>query len=166
MVIIRVALDVPIDRLFDYLAPDADTADIGRCVRVPFSSRQISGIIISVCETSSVPEGKLKYAGQIDRQTPPLPQPLLGLFEFCSRYYHHPIGQVVMNGLPVLLRKFKHTGKEQPPSWRLTDTGKSITLADLPIRAKAKRQLISLLSERGIITAEICKAMSSHSRKL
>jgi len=168
MVIVRVALDVPIDRLFDYLAPDAGTTDIGRCVRIPFGSRQISGLIISVCETSAIPEDKLKYAGQIDRQTLPLPQSLLELFEFCSRYYHHPIGQVVMNGLPVLLRKFKHTtsGKEHPPSWRLTDTGKSITLADLPVRAKAKRQLISLLFEHGIITAEFCKAMSSHSRKL
>ena len=169
MLIIRVALDVPIDRLFDYLAPDADTTDIGRCARVPFGNRKISGIIISVCETSSISGDKLKYADQIDRQIPPLPQSLLELFEFCSRYYHYPIGQVIMHGLPILLRKFKHTasGKTEPaPSWRLTVTGQSITLADLPLRAKAKRQLISLLLEYGVITADACKTISSHSRKL
>lgn len=169
MAIIRVALDIPIDRLFDYLAPDAGATDIGRCVLVPFGNRKISGIIISVCETSPIPEEKLKHAGQINRKTPPLPRSLLELFEFCNRYYHHPIGQVIMNGLPVLLRKFAHTNSrktEQPPSWRLTDTGRSITLSDLPVRAKVKRQLISLLLEHEILTAEACKAMSSHSRKL
>ena len=36
MNIVRVALDVPVPRLFDYLAPDASESDIGRRVIVPF----------------------------------------------------------------------------------------------------------------------------------
>jgi primosomal protein N' (replication factor Y) len=36
MNIVRVALDLPLPRLFDYLAPDAVGSDIGRRVTVPF----------------------------------------------------------------------------------------------------------------------------------
>ena len=35
MTIVRVALNVPIDSLFDYRLPDASPQDIGRLVRVP-----------------------------------------------------------------------------------------------------------------------------------
>lgn len=175
MAIIRVALDVPVNRLFDYLAPDADTGDIGRCVRVPFGNRnhlgnrKISGVIFDVCETSLIPEEKLKYAGQIDRETYPLPQSLLQLFEFCSRYYHYPIGQVVMNGLPALLRQAKHTTRRKPatsPDWKLTEAGKAIPFSAISSRAKAKHQLLSLLHEHETITAEVCKTLPPHSRKL
>lgn len=169
MTVIHVALDIPLDRLFDYLAPNADSTDIGRCVRVPFGNRQLSGIILSVSNSSPIPGGKLKTAGLIDQTIPPLPQSLLELFKFCSHYYHHPIGQVVMNGLPALLRKPGHTTSRLPKqiqAWILTEVGRTITLSDIPARSKTKRQLFSLLLENGIITAEIYKAMSPHSRKL
>ncbi|MCC6916682.1 primosomal protein N' [Nitrosomonas sp.] len=175
MAIIRVALDVPVNRLFDYLAPGAGTDDIGRCVRVPFGnhnhsdSRKISGVILDIGEISSIPEEKLKYAGQIDRETLPLPRSLLQLFEFCSRYYHYPIGQAVMNGLPASLRQSNHIARRKPavsPDWKLTEAGKAIPLSAIPSRAKAKHQLFSLLHEHGIMTAEACKTLPPHSRKL
>lgn len=100
MAIIRVALDVPVDCLFDYLAPDASVADIGLRVCVPFGKRRTLGIILSVCADTAIPSNKLKQAERIYRDTPALPSALLELFQFCNRYYHHPIGQVVMNSIP------------------------------------------------------------------
>ncbi len=39
MPIIRVALDVPVNTLFDYIAPGATTQHIGVRVQVPFGRR-------------------------------------------------------------------------------------------------------------------------------
>lgn len=172
MAIIRVALDVPVDCLFDYLAPDANLTDIGLRVRVPFGSRQMLGIIMSVCEATQVTHEKLKYAGQIYRDTPPLPPALLELFRFCNHYYHHPIGQVVMNSLPALLRQSRQaTGQaiKQPVQsleWVLTDAGKAITVSDIPAKSVAKRRLLTFLQENEKVTAEDLKQMTAHTRKL
>lgn len=169
MTIIHVALDIPIDRLFDYFAPDANTTDIGRRVTVPFGKRQIIGIILSLSEESSVPDEKLKQTRQIDRDIPPLSPALLELFAFCNRYYHYPIGQIVMGCLPALLRKPKPISTRQQHElhdWILTDLGKTITLSALPKRAHAKRTLLTRLQENKRISAETYHGLTPHSRKL
>src|SRR5690348_5816821 len=50
MPILRVALDVPLNTLFDYLAPNGDVTDqdVGAWVRVPFGKRVVTGVIIEV----------------------------------------------------------------------------------------------------------------------
>lgn len=112
MTILRVALDVPVDTLFDYLAPDAldgnvSVQDVGARVQVPFGKKLVTGVIMQVATDSAISPGKLKPATHIFRDVPPLPKTLLELFRFCSDYYHHPLGEVVMNGLPGRLRGIK-----------------------------------------------------------
>ena len=109
MPIVRVALDVPLNILFDYLAPDTEITaqDIGTRVRVPFGRGTKTGVIMEVTTHSSVDPVKLKYITHIFRDIPSLPPALLDLFHFCSEYYHHPLGEVVMNGLPTRLRSNK-----------------------------------------------------------
>ena len=94
MPVIRVALDVPVNILFDYLAPDITAQDIGSRVCVPFGRKLVTGIIMEVATYSSVPPDKLKSAVRVFRDIPPLPKALLDLFRFCSAYYHHPLGEV------------------------------------------------------------------------
>ncbi len=116
MPIVRVALDVPLNILFDYLAPDIEITaqDIGRRVRVPFGRNTKTGLIMEVTTHSSVDPVKLKHITHIFRDIPSLPPALLDLFHFCSEYYHHPLGEVVMNGRRPdcaainLLRKIFH----------------------------------------------------------
>ena len=170
MTVIHVALDVPVNQLFDYLVPDADLTDIGRCVHVPFNNRKCAGIILSISNTSSISHSKLKTASFIDRDTPALPQSLLKLFVFCSRYYHYPIGQVVANGLPALLRKPGYKTARQLPQtqdqeWVLTDTGKTMTLEAIPSRSKVKRKIFSQFLENGAIATATYKAMPPYTRK-
>jgi len=107
MTFVRVALDVPLPRLFDYAADDATVADIGVCAVVPFGNASKIGLIVGVAASTDQPADKLKPVDAILRDRPPLPADWLALCEFCSRYYQHPLGQVVAFALPPMLRRGK-----------------------------------------------------------
>ncbi len=114
MTFVQVALDVPLPRLFDYRADDASIDDIGRRAIVPFGSGTKTGLIVGIAETSDQPPDKLKPAEAILRDMPPLPADWLALCEFCSRYYQHPLGQVVAFALPPMLRRGKLPKARKP----------------------------------------------------
>ena len=105
MSILRVAFDLPLPRLFDYSCAEATVADIGMRVLVPFGNKQAVGVIVGIADTSEISSEKLKPAVRILRETPALGRDWLELVQFCSDYYHRPLGEVVFNGLPVRLRK-------------------------------------------------------------
>jgi primosomal protein N' (replication factor Y) len=107
MSIVRVALDLPLPQFFDYLAPDASAEDIGYRVSVPFGRNERIGIILGWLDASAQPVDKLKPAIAILRDMPRLPDTWLRLCEFCSRYYHAPIGEVTAFALPPMLRRGK-----------------------------------------------------------
>ena len=107
MNIVRVALDLPLPRLFDYLAPDSDETDIGRRVTVPFGKTSRTGLIIEVAAASGHPGEKLKAVTEILRDLPALPSEWLALCEFCARYYQTPLGEVTSFALPPMLRRGK-----------------------------------------------------------
>jgi primosomal protein N' (replication factor Y) len=107
MTFVRVALDVPLPRLFDYVATDAVVTDVGRRVIVPFGNGSKVGVVTGVSDSTDQPADKLKPVEAILRDMPPLPADWLALCEFCSRYYQHPLGQVTAFALPPMLRKGK-----------------------------------------------------------
>ena len=105
MSILRVAVDLPLPRLFDYLCAEASGADIGMRVLVPFGNKQAVGVIVGLADTSEISSEKLKRVVRILRETPALGRDWLELVQFCSDYYHRPLGEVIFNGLPVRLRR-------------------------------------------------------------
>jgi primosomal protein N' (replication factor Y) len=105
--ILRVALDVPLPRLFDYLCADTQSEDVGYRVVVPFGRGQKVGLIVAVLDESEQPADKLKAAIEILRDMPRLPPDWIALCEFCARYYQHPLGEVMSLALPPMLRKGK-----------------------------------------------------------
>jgi primosomal protein N' (replication factor Y) len=105
MPIVHVALDVPLNRLFDYQSEDATTDDVGRRVLVPFGHEKKVGVILSLSQQSTIALERLKAVTQIWRDVDPLPKPLLTLLRFASEYYHHPLGPVILNALPPGLRR-------------------------------------------------------------
>jgi len=107
MNIVRVALDLPLPRLFDYLAPDSNESDIGRRVTVPFGAGSRTGVIVELATASEHPDAKLKTVTAILRDMPALPAEWLALCEFCSRYYQTPLGEVTFFALPPMLRRGK-----------------------------------------------------------
>ena len=81
MSIIRVALDLPLPRLFDYLAPDATADDIGYRASVPCGKGSKTGVIVGWSASSEQPVEKLKAATAILRDMPRLPTGWLAMCE-------------------------------------------------------------------------------------
>jgi len=104
--IFRVALDTPVRRLFDYLAPLQATAQPapGVRVRVPFGRQRRVGVITEVAQDSEVPPARLKPILQVLDATPVLDASLQELVRWAADYYHHPLGEVLASALPRALR--------------------------------------------------------------
>ena len=162
MPIIRVALDVPVNILFEYLAPDITDQDIGCRVCVPFGKRLVTGIIMEVVTHSSVPYPKIRSAVCVLREIPPIPKELLDLFHFCSAYYHHPLGEVAVNGLPGRLRTIKPFVLDSsiPFQYRLTTEGHAVDISVIPARSMVKRRLLARLRESATIDIGEVKQIS------
>ncbi|MDR0702427.1 MAG: primosomal protein N' [Azoarcus sp.] len=127
MPIVRVALPVPLPRLFDYLAKDATPTDIGRCVRVPFGhGEKKSGLILSLPASTSIAPAQLKSVIHIQRDIPALPSDWIELAEFTARYYHAPLGETIALALPPGLRRTKTvSGNDPDPLIVLTEAGRA-----------------------------------------
>lgn len=169
MPIIRVALNVPVDTVFDYLSDDATQHDIGLRACVPFGKKRVTGVIIAISAETLVPIAKLKSAHGIFREIEPLPTALMDLFHFCSQYYHHPLGMVIMNSLPVKLRnnksaKLKESSNNHPFS--LTETGKQVDLSSIPARNRIARRLLTELHQTTALTSLQAKQISPRASKL
>ncbi|UJP06741.1 MAG: primosomal protein N' [Nitrosomonas sp.] len=169
MPIIRVALCVPVDTLFDYQAEDASQHDIGLRACVPFGKKQVTGIILAVSDETQIPIEKLKSAHGIFREIKPLPAALLDLFYFCSQYYHHPLGMVILNGLPVKLRNNKPVSLKRKPhqyQYSLTSSGKNVALTQIPARNRVARRLLSEFQQTETLTSLQIKHISPRAEKL
>src|SRR5580698_7230841 len=75
--ILQVALDTPLRRVFDYLPPATSSRPLtagllrpGVRVRVPFGRRQLIGILVGVNSESAIDSAKLKSAIDILDETP------------------------------------------------------------------------------------------------
>ncbi|MBU6467756.1 MAG: primosomal protein N' [Betaproteobacteria bacterium] len=115
MTFIEVALDLPLNTLFDYQCDEATLEDIGLRVVVPFGRDEKVGIVVAVKENTQVPPQKIKQAIQLWRDVPPITDEVLQLLRFTSQYYHYPLGPVIMHALPPALKK---TAGWQPPKKR------------------------------------------------
>lgn len=106
--VLRLALPTPLRRLFDYLPPqplDLSTLKPGVRVRVPFQSRTLVGVLVSIEKNSDVPYGKLKRAIEVLDEAPLLPEDVYKICHWAADYYHYSLGEVISAALPVLLRK-------------------------------------------------------------
>jgi primosomal protein N' (replication factor Y) len=121
MPVLRVALDLPLHRLFDYLCVHTSPADVGLRVRVPFGRGEKIGVIVEVAESSEWPLEQLKAAGEILRDIAPLPPDFFALCNFASTYYQAPLGEVVMQGLPVGLKRLDPPERRKARARRLSE---------------------------------------------
>lgn len=108
--ILRIALPTPLRRLFDYLPAQAIDCNLlipGIRIRVPFQSRTLTGILISVEKESLIPYEKLKPVLEILDEQPLFMPDVYKLCCFAADYYHYSLGEVLSAALPVSLRKGK-----------------------------------------------------------
>ena len=120
MSILRVALDVPLARLFDYALPEGLAAEVGDRVAVPFGARQRIGVVLERAQATEVPAGKLKPIATVRDDAPRLSAEWLELMSFLAGYYQRPLGETVLSSLPPRLRSMKALPRDPAPSYRLT----------------------------------------------
>ena len=107
MRVVRVALDVPLDTLFDYLSPESLTIASGDRLAVPFGTRQRFGLAIEIASSTEIPEGKLKEVARVLEGVPRLPPNWLDFLRFLAGYYQRPFGETAVGALPPRLRSLK-----------------------------------------------------------
>jgi primosomal protein N' (replication factor Y) (superfamily II helicase) len=149
--ILRVALDTPLRRLFDYL-PGAVSAPIGSRVRVPFGRQQLVGIVVGEAEASELPEERLKRISTVIDAEPIFDAAQLAFLGWAAEYYHHPIGTVLATALPKLLREGADA-QEAISLWSATDAGRAALAAGALARAPRQRELLQSLASGPALTA-------------
>lgn len=132
--VLQIALPTPLRRLFDYLPPkdlDLTTKLIpGTRVRVPFQSRSLVGILISIEKTSHVPYEKLKHAEALLDEAPILSDDVYTLCQWAAEYYHYALGEVLSAALPAWLRKGKPALVKDKKEKMCEQTSATLTLND------------------------------------
>jgi len=140
--IAQVALDTPLQRLFDYrLADDSASLPVGSLVEVPFGRTSQIGVVLGVASSSAIDPGKLRDVIRVLDDRPALTSDILRLAQFCADYYHYALGAVLLATLPPRL---KNTAPfvEATPWLAVTEAGRT---AEPPARAKAQRSLLDAL---------------------
>jgi primosomal protein N' (replication factor Y) len=139
---LRVALPVPLPRLFDYLPPIGlapDRSWIGRRVRVPFGRSEHVGLVVEIgLPAADAPA--LKNAHALLDSAALLGGELLDTLRFCARYYHAPLGEVLAMALPVSLRDGKDLPDTCAHAWTLTAQAEA-ALATMRGHGKPRRLL-------------------------
>lgn len=145
MPIIRVALDVPLSTLFDYFIGEDSPVEIGQRVLVPFGRRTVVGMVLEKATHSDRGDERIKSVLQVLTDVPPLSTELLALLRFCSDYYHHPLGMVILSALPARLRAPEAIVIKQELVYELSDAGRALDLATLPRRRTVQLRLLQAL---------------------
>jgi len=104
--ILEIALDTPLNSVFDYGWPHKAGALplVGQLALVSFGRREVMGLIVAVKHETGVPPEKLKDALAVRSQLAPLSKEWLALAGFAADYYQRPLGEVALPGLPKNLR--------------------------------------------------------------
>ena len=155
MPIIRVALDVPLSTLFDYVASADTQLEIGQRVVVPFGRKQVLGVVMGQVQHSELSADRIKAVTHVLDDVPPLPQELLTLLHFCSDYYHHPLGMTVLSALPARLRTVEPITLKQSLDYTLSAAGKALDVATLPKRRVVQQRILQALRQAPMSGAQL-----------
>ena len=159
---VRVALDHPLDALYDYrYTLDTCAPEPGMLVRVPFGRRDVVGLICEVNAHSDVPAGKLRDVSAICAACPPLSAQWLALAGFAADYYQRGLGEVALPALPQALRDPSRWARLLAPEerYRLLPAGRAALPDALPARAQALRRLAQALADAGELDAAQARAL-------
>jgi len=154
---IQVAIPVPMRQLFTYQVPETlshPTIKVGERVAVPFGSRKVIGIVIDAQAQCNFEPSKVKnIAGRLNDNFN-LSQSLVSFLQLCAHYYHHPVGDVFQQALPILLRKIENITLSPPMVWQAhspTEDSANI-LAKLAKKAVKQYALYQIINSRSGIS--------------
>jgi len=119
-IIVQVAIDSPLNQLFDYawnedFAPEPQK---GQIVQVSFGRQECIGIVMQILDKSEHDPAKIKKIQAI-APLPPISEDVIAMAEFAAIYYQRPIGEVLIPSIPKMWRqknKWELLGKEKKAS--------------------------------------------------
>ncbi|MDT9587662.1 MAG: primosomal protein N' [Candidatus Arsenophonus melophagi] len=144
MAIVQVALPVPLMRPFDYQSSNLPSPIKGNRVLVPFGKRTILGIVLSHNQNSKHDSEQLKTIAKVLDQESLFSDRVWALLLWASKYYHHPIGEVLFHALPGLLRQGKAAAFSPLWQWKITAQGKKFPINQLKSAPKQQKALAFL----------------------
>ena len=145
--VVRVAVPVPVRRLFDYLAPANTPAGVR--VQVPFGRGRAVGVVVEAGVEPGVDTARLKPVARVLDERPLLPEDTLALVSWAARYYRHPPGEAFQHAIPGLLRGGRDARTPGEPAWSLTAAGREVDPASLAARAPRQAAVLARLREAG-----------------
>ena len=161
--ILKIALDVPLDRLFDYL-DGGYHVDIGQRVVVPFGRRSVVGVVVGISDTSDFAPEKLKAIAGVFHDEQSLDADTFGLIRFCADYYQYPFGQALLASLPARLRQTEPATARKQFLYALTPQGEQANVEDIPARQSVQRKVFLALKQ-GDLSEAALKEISASWRK-
>ena len=147
--VLRVALPVPLPRLFDYLPPpgvEAASVEAGRRILVPFGNRELCGMVVGHGMAGIGVEAgiQIKPALALPDPAPLLQGELLASLRWLAGYLHAPLGEVLATALPAVLRRGEPLPETTHYGWRLSEAGRTALPA---MRAGKPKTLAMLLDD-------------------
>ena len=153
-IIVEVAIDNPINKLFDYRWNDSKL-DIkpqrGQVIAVNFGRTDCVGVVMSIKERSDHDLDKLKDVQEL-APINPLPEDLLGMSEFAASYYQRTIGEVLLPAIPKLWR--------QKNKWDLLTKEKRKKKKELDIKETLANEVALNTEQKEIIRNLIAKTVN------
>jgi len=141
---LNVAIQAPVKTLFDYKINPTSKINpkIGQRVLVPFGKKKRLGFIHSISKTSSVESSKLKPFIEILDKEPIIDKKTRALIEWCSKYYHYPIGNIYAGAVPKYLRESKYPKDIESSLFSsLKEKRKTLTKTQKTALAQCKKHL-------------------------
>ena len=158
--ILRIGLDVPLNRLFDY-KNDGFKVQVGARAVVSFAGRNLVGVIVSITDSSDVPVKKLKLVQHVFDDVV-FNADMFKLLQFCADYYHYPLGQAMIAALPLRLRQIKPAVTRKSFIYNLSQ---EVDVDALPKRKVVLRRVVTALQANLSLTEGQLEEASSSWRK-
>ncbi|WDE04696.1 primosomal protein N' [Thalassomonas viridans] len=156
---IQVAIPVPMRQLFTYQLPQQlQSPEItpGERVIVPFGPRQLVAIVMATQAEPDIEASKIKPVLSRLKDNCHFSPSLLHFLRICADYYHHPIGDVFQQALPVLLRQLKQPDISDPKLWFACEDISQDGISALERKAPKQHDLYRLIaSHQGLSWVEL-----------
>ena len=142
--IVRVAVPVPLHRLFDYSVPETSALPpVGARVTVPFRGRTLVGVVM--VRNPEDAHQDVKPLNTVLDEENILGSELFALGRWLASYYQHPVGEVMTSLLPAAARKAASLAIKRPEIWAICGNPASLSRAP---RQKALFEAIEALGGR------------------
>ena len=141
--VVKVAIPVPLNQLFDYLAPDEQHIELGVRVIVPFGNSKKIGFVAGHENKSDLKLDRLKKVIEVLDAASLINKVDFQLLKWASQYYHYPLGEVFSAAFPASLRKGKKAILPQQELFKLSAKGECLKPEQLK-RSPKQKQIFEL----------------------